>query len=119
MRTGQIPVRLPRPVVERFRAYANDQHISESELVRLLFERERRIRRLEALCREGAAPIRPRAKPGKAVEMDVVTVYFTPEERVEFEAYVAACGIKKGDASGWLLEQELREAWLQRALEAA
>jgi hypothetical protein len=119
MPTGQIPIRLSRNVADRVRVYAEEQGVADSELVKLLFQRERRLRRLETLYQKGAAPVRPRKKKGEAEKMDVITVYFTPEERREFERYVATCGIKKGDAGAWLLEQELSEGWLQRSLYAA
>ena|SRR5579862_2372574 len=119
MPTGQIPIRVTAELAEEARAYAKEQGVGDSELFKLLFQRERRLRRLVALQRQGRSPNRRRQTKGSAQSMDVITVYFSLEERAEFERYVGMCGLKKSEAGWWLLEGELREHWLQRALQAA
>lgn len=119
MPTGQIPIRINLDLAEQARAYAKEQGVGDSELLKLLFQRERRLRRLAALHRLGRTPHRPRQKKGSAEIMDVITVYFSVEERAEFERYASDCGLRKSDAGAWLLRQELQERWLLRALSAA
>jgi hypothetical protein len=113
----QISVRVTTAIKDAFLRYSNCVGFDNSEIAKLLVVRERRLRRLAALSAKGKAPVRTRQTRGKAVPMPHVTVYLGSLQFTEqFGAYAASCGLKRTDALAWLLQTELTERWLTRAL---
>jgi hypothetical protein len=114
----QISVRLAATTKDAFLAYSNRLGLDHSEVAKLLVIRERRLRRLAALRAKGKAPVRARQPRGKGISMPHVTVYLRSLQfTVQFTAYAASCGLKRTDALAWLLQTELTERWLTRALQ--
>jgi hypothetical protein len=114
----QISVRLITASKDAFLAYSDFLELDHSEVARLLVVREKRLRKLAALSAEGKAPIRPRQTRGEAAPMPHITVYLRSLQFTkQFTAYAGSCGLKRTDALAWLLETELNEKWLARALQ--
>jgi hypothetical protein len=114
----QISVRLATATKSAFLAYSDSLELDHSEVAKLLVIRENGLRRLAALDAEGKAPIRSRQVRGEATPMPHVTVYLRSLKFTkQFTAYARSCGLKRTDALAWLLETELTERWLVRALQ--
>jgi hypothetical protein len=114
----QISVRLPDETKAAFTAYVEELELDISQVANLLILREKRLRRLEKLSSKGRSPKRPRQTRGRAIPRQHVTVYFGEISRtLEFQDYAKSCGLKRTDALAWLLEQEVEERWLKRALQ--
>jgi hypothetical protein len=92
-------------------AYAESLHLSEGALVTLLIARELRLKRLESLpCSKPSQKTTPRSR--------LTGRQSTPALRSDFEAHVASLEIARPIAIATLAEAELREKWLQKALES-
>lgn len=49
--------------------------------------------------------------------MPTITAHFSSAQAVaEFDAYASECGVNRNAAGLWLIEGELRERWLERAV---
>jgi hypothetical protein len=113
----QISVRMATAIKDALVAYSDSLELDHSEIAKLLVIREKRLRRLAALSAKGKVPIRARQTRGKGVPMPHVTVYLRSLRFTkQFTAYAASCGLKRTDALAWLVETELTERWLTRAL---
>ena len=110
-----ISFRIPEGIKNRFESYAEGLDVRASELLRLLMAREYRLRRL---MKEHFAPDRQRGT-GNA-SFPTVTAYMLKVDDVKrFSAYAQACGITRNEAGAWLIETELREQWLGKAIAQA
>jgi hypothetical protein len=117
MAVPQVTIRLLPAIKTAFVKYAAGLGLDASELAKLLIVREAKQRRLAAMKRVGNVPIRKRQPRGSAVAMMTVTAHFSDVCQVEvFDAYAERCGLARGTAGAWILEEELKERWLQRAL---
>lgn len=113
---SQISVRLSERIKEAITSYAGQLEIDVSALINLLVLRETWLQRLAKL-RYSGPPKRLRQQRGMGQPVKHVTVYFGSLARTtEFENYAASCGLKPTDALAWLIEKEIDELWLQRAL---
>lgn len=82
---------------------------SKSELLKLLIERELRIRRLgRPECRTAH---RPAGRDSK------ITAHLPSELSDRFAAHTLTLGYSKSSAAALLVERELQERWLANAIE--
>lgn len=120
MAVPQITIRLPPRTKRAFESYAGALGLKASELAKLLIVRERTLKRLSDLKRKGCIPKRKRQPRGSAIPMKSVTAHFSSLREVEeFDAYVKRCQLSRDSAGAWLLESELQDRWLQRALSSS
>ena len=116
MAVPQITIRLSPARKAEFEQYAERVGLDVSALARLLIVREEHQRRLARLAHKGI-PNRPRRVPGTGEGMPKVTAHFSSVEAVaEFDAYAKKCGLTRGSAGAWLVETELNERWLEKAI---
>jgi hypothetical protein len=114
----QISVRLTTATKDEFLTYSSRLELDHSDIAKLLIIREKWLRRLVKLAADGKVPVRARQVRGKAVPMPHVTVYLPSLQFTEeFASYAASCGLKRTDALAWLLQAEIAEQWLARALQ--
>jgi hypothetical protein len=117
MSVPQITIRLLPKAKRDFERYADALGLKASELAKLLIVRERALKRLARLKRAGNVPKRKRQRRGSAIPMLSVTAHLSSVKEVEqFDAYVTGCDLNRDSAGAWLLEDELRDKWLERAL---
>jgi hypothetical protein len=117
MAVPQITVRLKPDTKAAFEAYSERVGMDTSELAKLLIVRERKLGRLAALKAEGRSPVRRRQARGAAIALPTVTAHLSSVEQVaEFDKYARLCGLNRNSAAAWLLEAEVQECWLERAL---
>lgn len=117
MPVPQVTVRLPPETKAVFEHYCEQLGLDASELAKLLIIRERKLRRLLALKTSGRCPKRQRQLRGEAIALPTVTAHLSSVEQVaEFDSYARCCGLNRDNAGAWLLETELSERWLERAL---
>jgi hypothetical protein len=117
MPVAQITIRLPPKSKRAFESYAEAMGLKASELAKLLVVRERKLKRLAQLKKNGNVPKRTRQQRGAAVPMKSVTAHLSSVKQVEeFDAYVKSCDLSRDNAGAWLLENELRHRWLQKVL---
>ena len=115
MSAGRVAVRLPSTIKAAFEAYAHALGLHASELAKLLIARERKLSRLVILSESERAGYQNR--PSGALPK--ITAYLPSEMQAkEFAAYAKRCGLSSNGAGAWLLERELREKWLEKALAA-
>ena len=75
------------------------------------------LKRLAHFKKSGNVPKRKRQQRGSAIPMKSVTAHLSSVKQVEeFDAYVKSCDLSRDSAGAWLLENELRDKWLQKAL---
>jgi hypothetical protein len=104
-------------VKEAFETYASTFGLKSSDLAKLLIFREKKLRRLLELKRSDRLPEHTRQGRGIAVSKDKITAHVRLVEEVqEFDEYVVSCGLWRDSAGAWLLQTELHEKWLERAL---
>src|SRR5271167_3059995 len=112
MPSKHISFRIHQGLKNRFERYAASLDVGASELLRLLIAREYRLRRL---TREHFDPDR-QSGAGNA-SLPTVTAHMLKADDVRrFGAYAEACGITRNEAGAWLIETELREQWLEKAI---
>lgn len=117
MAVAQITVRLPSAMKAEFETYAEQMSLDASELVKLLIVRERKLQRLSALTAAGGGPLRTRQPRGSAVILPTITAHLSDVGQVaEFDKYANSCGLNRNSAAAWLLETELQERWLEKAI---
>jgi hypothetical protein len=117
MTVPQITIRLLPQLKGAFEHYATVLGLRASELTKLLIVREKNLRRLAALKIAGKPPRRLRQQRGSAVPMETVTAHVSSLTEVrEFDRYAKNCALNRNTAGAWLLETELREKWLEKAL---
>jgi hypothetical protein len=117
MPVRQITIRLDPPTKSNFEDYAGRLGLDTSELAKLLIVRERILQRLSAQTSAHDLPKRVRQVYGSGARLPTVTAHMSTREQVEeFDAYAKSCGLNRNRAGVWLLETELQEKWLERAL---
>lgn len=84
---------------------------SKSELLKLLIERELRLRRLS---RSGASLVRHRHPVGRGSK---ITTHLPSRVNERFDAHTRTLGFSKSAATAFLIETELSERWLETAIE--
>jgi hypothetical protein len=113
----QIAIRLPAGVKAKFEAYAEGLGLKASELAKLLIVRELHLKRLLGQAKLGRLPKKPRRASGPRREMAKVTAHVSSLARVaEFDQYAENCGLNRDRTGAWLLESELIERWLEKAM---
>ncbi len=113
----QITIRLPAHIKTEFEAYAIANGLDASKLAKLLIIRELRIRRLLRLKNENRAPKSERQKRGSAVESETITARFSSVTDVDgFDQYAETCDLTRQAAGAWLLDRELKDRWIEKAL---
>jgi hypothetical protein len=118
MAVPQITIRLLPSLKAEFERYANDLGLRASELAKLLIVREWRLKRLAKRHKAGNVPKRERQERGSAIKLETITAHVSSVDQVEkFDAYAESCSLNRNHAGAWLLETELSEEWLKRALE--
>ena len=119
MPVPQIAIRLPPETKAAFETYAAGLGLDASELAKLLIVRERTLRRLAVLQREGEVPKRKRQTRGRAIDLPKITAHVSSLVQVkEFDDYAKKCELNRNSAGVWLLEKELSERWLEKSLSA-
>ncbi|MSO88691.1 MAG: hypothetical protein EXQ89_01735 [Rhodospirillaceae bacterium] len=112
----QITIRVAPIVKAAFDRYESDLGLRGSELAKLLIVRERRQRRLAKLS-VAKRPAQQRSVLRGGERMPTITAHFSSAQAVaEFDAYASECGVNRNAAGLWLIEGELRERWLERAV---
>jgi hypothetical protein len=112
----QIAVRLSIKTKTEFEQYAAHFGLTSSHLAKLLILRERHVRRLERLFSEGELPTRQRQLRGSGRRRHITAHVSSLTEQSEFDAYAAKCGLSRDGAGALLIESELTERWLERAV---
>jgi len=104
-------------VKAKFYEYASTCGLDASELAKLLIVRERHRRRLKQLRRYTPPILKPRRRKGSGTPLSTVTAHLSSVTQVtEFDAYARICGLNRSAAGAWLLETELSERWLKKAI---
>ena len=116
MAVKQITMRLEAETKRAFHAYATRFGLDASELARLLIHRERYRRRLQQRGLEGAKPAERSRRRGGARMAAVTAHVSSPEQVCEFDAYAKKCGLSRDRAGAYLLEAELEERGLEKAI---
>lgn len=117
MTISQITIRLTEATKVEFNAYAARLGLKASELTKLLIARERNLRRLAILKGTANASSRQRRQDCPEDRLPTVTAHLSTRAEVnEFDAYARSCDLNRSGAGRWLLEMELHEKWLERAL---
>jgi hypothetical protein len=117
MAVRQITIRLDPSSKAEFERYAGSLGLMASELFKLLIVRERQQRHLAKLNALGELPHRSRRAIGDGGRLPTITAHVSSvQEVVDFDDYANLCGLKRAGAGALLLEMELRERWLERAL---
>ena len=117
MAAPQITIRLPSSEKTRFEEYAGSLGLGASELAKLLIVREQHRRRL-AESRMASGPSRKSRRPaGTGKRLPTITAHLSSKEEVKkFDAYARECGLNRNGAGAWILQNELRERWLEKAI---
>jgi len=117
MTVPQISVRLASAAKGEFEAYAAKMGLKASELAKLLIVRERYRQRLLKSGLQTKGRGNARRATGPVREMPKVTAHLSSVAEVdEFDAYAQRCGLDRNGAGVWLIETELKERWLERAI---
>lgn len=116
MAVKQITMRLEAETKRAFHAYAARVGLDASELAKLLIHRERYRRRLQQLAVDDAKPAERLRRRGGAQKASVTAHVSRPDQVSEFDAYAKMCGLSRDRAGAYLLEAELEERWLERAI---
>jgi hypothetical protein len=110
----QITIRVNPALKAQFDAYVEKLDIDASELAKLLIIRERNLQRLRTVGRKTKQQRRPK---GTGIRLPTVTAHFGRRDQVEnFAKYATSCGMSRSSAGAWLLQTELSERWLEKAL---
>jgi hypothetical protein len=116
MAVSQITIRVTPEFKAAFGRYAGSLRLKVSELAKLLILREGKQRRLAQLKAAGNPPERGRNPRGTG-KLPTITAHLSSvDEVIEFDAYAQECGLNRNGAGLLLLETELRERWLERAI---
>ena len=119
MAVPQITIRLDHTTKAAFEAYAAKFGLMASELAKLLIIREQLHGRLAGAIARGELRERQRRAGGRDDPLPKITAHFSTLEQVAaFDAHIAKFGGKRPVVGIWLLEDELRERWLERAINA-
>jgi hypothetical protein len=110
---SQITARLSPVIRDRFSQYAAEVGLDASELARLLFTREMRIRRRRRLAKRPSGPAG--RSPKKYGEGKLTAHFHWPESVAEFDRYADALGLNRAAAARLIVERELHEKWLVKA----
>lgn len=94
----------------KFRQYSGAWGLSSSELLKLLIRREMLHKRLQA------AAGRQQIRQVRVRERRKVTAYLDPALGGEFITYAEGLGLATSHAAALLVEVELTEKWLERAI---
>lgn len=117
MATAQITVRLSKSAKAEFDAYSRQLGLAASELAKLLVVRERHQKRLPTLQASAAASAATNTSSQRQRRTSKVTAHVSsPRQVAEFDAHARACGLDRNGAGVLLLEAELRERWLEKAI---
>jgi hypothetical protein len=117
MTVPQVTIRLQPQRKRAFDNYAGELGLHASELAKLLIVREKSIRQLATLHAAGKLPERDRRKRGSGIQPGTVTAHLSDVDEVKkFDKYARSCHLSRNAAGALLLEQELLEKWLKRAL---
>jgi hypothetical protein len=117
MAVAQITARLPAEAKLEFRRYAEALGLDASELAKLLIVRERYQKQLLRLVR--ADKVAERSRRGSSGRLETITAHLSSLEDVEsFDAYAEKCGLSRSSAAAHILEAEIREHWLEKAIKA-
>jgi hypothetical protein len=109
----QITARLSPVIRDRFDQYAAEVGLDASELARLLFTRELRIRWRRRLMKRQP---RPAGKlPKKHGERKLTAHFHGPEKVAQFDKYADAQDLSRAAAARLIVERELHEKWLAKA----
>ena len=112
----QIVIHVSSSVKAEFDQYANEW-LNPAALAKLLIIRELRLQRLIAMKHAGSVPTRPRQRRGAATSLRAVATRLASKEAVQqFDAYATRCGLSRDSAGAWILQTEIRERWLERAV---
>lgn len=118
MAVPQIAIRLTATSKAEFERYAEKLGLDASALIRLLIVRERHQRRIAKLARKGTSS-RSRRAAGSRESLPKVTAHFSSAAEVaEFDDYAKECGLNRNGAGAWLVQTELSERWLEKAIRA-
>jgi len=118
--SSQISVWLLPETKKAFGKYAEEVGVDDSELAKLLILRESKLKRLATLKREGNIPVRKRQLRGTAEQLEKITAHLSSASQVQqFDAYAGSCGLVRSTAGALLLEIELSEKWLEKALSSS
>jgi hypothetical protein len=107
----QQSFRVAPEVKTNFGTYAAAIGMSDSELARVLIGRELRHRQLARHVSEGREVV-----CGSSGDTKITAHFFSVGNRTEFSAYAKACGVQPGKVGAWIIERELAERWLERAV---
>lgn len=110
---AQITARLSPVIRDRFDQYAVEVGLDASELARLLFTREMRIRRRRRLANRPPGPAG--RSPKRYGERKLTAHFHWPETVAEFDRYANAQGLNRAAAARLIIERELHEKWLEKA----
>ena len=117
MPVPQITAHVLPATKKKFKTYAREQGLDTSELAKLLIMRERRLSRLFALTLTEQPHRGGRQPRGLAVGTTSITAHLASIHNMKkFDAYARKCGLSRSKAAAWLIETELNERWLERAL---
>jgi hypothetical protein len=117
MAVRQITMRLPPEMKAEFENYAATLGLDASPLVKLLITRESRRKRLAQLTLGGGAINRERRATRAGTKPAAITAHMpTLEDVTAFDNYAHSCGLARDGAGVWLVETELSERWLERAV---
>ena len=117
MAVPQITIRLAPSTKTEFDGYAARFGLMDSELAKLLIVRERIHKRLAEAHKRGELLQRPRRAGGAGGRLPTVTAHLSSVEDVTaFDAYIRQYNLTRTEAGAWLLEAELRDRWLESAL---
>ena len=118
MTVPQITIRVSAASKAAFEQYAEMLGLDASALIKLLIVREGHQRRL-ARSKRKASSSSPVTSIEKSRKTHKVTAHFSSIEPVaEFDEYAKDCGLNRSAAGAWLLEGELDERWLEKAVHA-
>ena len=118
MAVRQITVRLAPERKLAFEEYAAAFGLDASSLVKLLIAREWRLKRLAQLTKTGTVKSKPRRAAGTGSKPAAITAHMRSlSEVASFNDYAYDCGLKRDGAGAWLLETELMERWLEKAID--
>jgi hypothetical protein len=117
MASHQITIRVPPATKKAFGEYAQRFGLRDSELLKLLIVREKGRRGLEEAAKIIRAATPERRPAGAGGRLPTITAHLSSVIEVkEFDAYAARCGLNRNASGLWIVETELREKWLERAM---
>ncbi len=118
MTVSQITAHVVPRIQKRFSDYASKIGIDESSLAKLLILRERELRRLQAATQAEDLPGFTSRNAGKVQSATSSVTAHMPSlaDVKKFDTYARSCGVSRSKAAAWLIDKELVEHWLERAL---